>query len=145
MKEFTKIGRLLYGLGIVALGVHQLLIKDFRSEILPPFPAWPHKYIVFPILTAVALIFSGVVISGLLKINPTMKKNTCLYLGLFFLALIVICHLPYILIFNFKKAFHLGAWIGVCEELAYAGGAFIIAGSYFESNFNKGKKNGFAL
>ena len=64
MKQLTKIGRLLYGIGIVALGIHQLIIKDFRPEILPPFPAWAHKYIVFPIFTGIVLILAGIIISG---------------------------------------------------------------------------------
>jgi|GEM_PF-4654949 len=29
MKQFIKIGRLFYGIGIVAYGVQQLIIKDF--------------------------------------------------------------------------------------------------------------------
>jgi hypothetical protein len=57
--QLTKIGRLFYGVGIAALGIHQLIIQDFRPEILPPFPAWAHQYIAFPILTGLALIFAG--------------------------------------------------------------------------------------
>jgi hypothetical protein len=67
MIQVTKIGRLLYGIGLVAVGVHQLFLKEFRPEILPPFPAWPHEYIAFPILAGIALIFSGTMISGLFK------------------------------------------------------------------------------
>ncbi len=74
MKQLTKIGRLFYGVGVVALGIHQLVIKDFRPEILSPFPAWAHKYVVFPVLTGIALILAGTTISGLFKIKPVGKK-----------------------------------------------------------------------
>ncbi len=39
-----RIGRFLYGFSIVAVGLHQIIIKDFRPEILPPFPAWAHAH-----------------------------------------------------------------------------------------------------
>ncbi len=145
MKQLTKIGHLLYGLGMIALGVHQLLMKDFRPEILPPFPAWAHKYIALPILTGVALILFGTVISGLIKTKPVIKKNTCLYLGFCFLVLIIVCHLPYILIFSPDKVSRLDVWFGAGEELAYCGGAFVMAGSFSESNFIEGKKSFFLL
>ncbi|MEO8712132.1 MAG: hypothetical protein ABI405_08430 [Parafilimonas sp.] len=145
MKQLIKIGRLFYGIGIAALGIHQLIIKDFRPEILPPFPAWAHNNIVFPILTAIALIFAGTIISGLFKIKGVNTKNICLYLGFCFLAFIVTCHLPYILILSPDKASRLDVWFGAGEELAYCGGAFVIAGSFSENSFSAGGKNSFTL
>ena len=117
MKKFIKTGRLLYGIGLIALGVHQLIIKDFRQEILPPFPAWAHKYSVFPMLAGIALIFAGAIISGLVTIKTVNTKNICLYLGFCFLILIITCHLPYILIFSPDKASRLDVWFGAGEEL----------------------------
>jgi uncharacterized membrane protein YphA (DoxX/SURF4 family) len=145
MKQLTKIGRLLYGIGIAALGIHQLIIKDFRTEILPPFPAWAHRYSVFPILTGVALILAGAIISGLFKIKPGNAKNVCLYLGLCFLVLIIACHLPYNLIFSPDKASGLDVWFGAGEELAYCGGAFVMAGSFSDNGASSSRKNSFEL
>ncbi len=145
MKQLTKIGRLLYGIGIVAIGIHQLIIKDFRPEILPPFPQWAHKYILFPIVAGVALILAGTGISGLFKIKPVNAKKICLYLGLCFLVLIITCHLPYILIFSPDKASRLDVWFGAGEELAYCGGAFVMAGSFSENSFSGEGKNSFEL
>src|SRR3954471_19315593 len=105
MINLIKAGRLFYGLGIVAYGVQQLIIKDFRPEILPPFPAWAHGYVVFPFITGVALIFAGITISGLFKIKEATAKKICLYLGFYFLALLVLCHLPYTLIFSPNRAY----------------------------------------
>ncbi|MEO8110036.1 MAG: DoxX family membrane protein [Ginsengibacter sp.] len=143
MKQLTKIGRLFYGIGIAFLGIHQLVIKDFRPEILSPFPAWPHKFIVFPILTGIALIFAGTIISGLLKIKFISTKNICVYLGFCFLALFLTSHLPYILILSPDKASRLEVWFGAAEALAYSGGAFVMAGSFPENSFSGGRKNFF--
>ncbi len=143
MKQLIKIGRLLYGTGIVAVGVHQLIIKDFRPEILPPFPAWAHQHLVFPILSGIALLFAGAVIAGLFTIKLITKRTICLYLGVCFLALILICHLPYILFLSSDKASRLDIWFGAGEELAYCGGAFVMAGSFSESSLQKGRKNSF--
>ncbi|MEP6948745.1 MAG: DoxX family membrane protein [Ginsengibacter sp.] len=145
MEQLTKIGRLFYGIGILALGIHQLIIKDFRPEILPPFPAWAHKYIVFPILTGIALLFAGIIISGLFKIKLVSTKNICLYLGFCFLALTITCHLPYILILSPDKASRLDVWFDAGEALAYCGGAFVMAGSFSENSFSEDRKNVFEL
>lgn len=145
MKQLTETGRALYGIGIIALGIHQLIIKDFRPEILPPFPAWAHKYIVFPVLTGIVLIIAGIIISGFFKIKLVSSKNICLYLGFCFLTLIITCHLPYILILSPDKASRLDVWFGAGEALAYCGGAFIMAGSFSENSFSEGRKNFFEL
>ena len=145
MEALTKIGRLLYGLGLVAVGIHQLLLKDFRPEILPPFPAWAHQYVIFPILAAIALIFSGIMISGLFTTRPVITKNICLYAGFCFLVLIITCHLPYVLIFSADKAFRLDGWFDVGKELAYCGGAFVMAGSFAANNWSRNKKDLFLI
>ena len=145
MEQLTKIGRLLYGLGLIAVGIHQLLLKDFRSEILPPFPAWAHQYVVFPFLAAIALIFAGIMISGVFTTRPAITKNICLYAGFCFLALIITCHLPYVLIFSADKTSRLDVWFNAGEELAYCGGAFVMAGSFVENNYSQNKKNLFQI
>lgn len=141
MEQLTKPGRLLYGLGLFAVGIHQLFLKDFRSEILPPFPAWAHQYVIFPILAAIALIFSGIMISGIFTTRPGTTKNICLYLGFCFLTLIITCHLPYVLFFSADKASRLDVWFDTGEELAYCGGAFVMAGSFAVNNYSRNKKN----
>lgn len=145
MKQFIKIGRFLFGVGIAAVGIHQIIIKDFRPEILPPFPAWAHKYIVFPIFAGIVLLFAGIIISGLFKIKFINTKKICLYLGFCFLALLIICHLPYILILSPDKISRLDVWFSAGEALAYCGGAFVMAGSFEQQSFNTGRKSFFEL
>jgi uncharacterized membrane protein YphA (DoxX/SURF4 family) len=145
MEQLTKIGRLLYGLGLIAVGIHQLLLKDFRSEIFPRLPAWAHQYVVFPFLASIALIFAGIMISGVFTTRAVITKNICLYAGFCFLALIITCHLPYVLIFSADKAFRLDVWFDAGEELAYCGGAFVMAGSFAENNWSRNKKSLFLI
>lgn len=145
MNKLTKTGRSLYGIGIAAVGAHQLLIKDFRSEILPPFPAWAHTYKAFPILVGIALLFAGAITAGFIKMKPAITKSICLYLGFCFLVLIITCQLPYIFIFSAGKASRLDVWFGAGEELAYCGGAFVMAASFSEISFSLHRKNSFKL
>lgn len=140
MKELIKIGRLFYGIGIAALGIHQLIIQKFRSEILAPFPAWAHEHVVFPILIGIILILSGIIISGIFSIKFIDTKKVCLYLGFGFLTAFLLSHLPYIFVFNTNKDAGFQIWINALEELCYSGGAFVLAGSFSEQNF-KGKNN----
>ncbi|MCD0472407.1 hypothetical protein [Flavobacterium sp. JAS] len=141
MKELIKIGRLFYGIGIIALGIHQLVIKNFRSEILSPFPAWAHNNIILPILTGIALIFAGIIISGVFKIKFIDTKKVCLYLGFCFLAAVITSHLPYIIMLSADKTPDFQVWINAIEELTYSGGAFVLAGSFTENSSARDEKN----
>src|SRR5450631_4117373 len=117
-----RIGRFLYGFSIVAVGIHQIILKDFRPEILAPFPNWAHAHAIFPVLTGIVLIVAGILIAGF------SAKNICLYVGFLFLTLIITSQLPYIFMGPGKPS-QLVTWIGAGEELAYSGGAFVMAGS----------------
>lgn len=119
-----RIGRFLYGFSMVAIGIHQILLRDFRPEVLPPFPAWAHSHMIFPVLFGVFLIIAGIMIVGF------NGKNICLVLGFLFLTLIITCHLPYILFYSPVKITHLEVWFGAGEALAYSGGALVMAGSF---------------
>ena len=144
-QQFIKTGRFFYGIGIAATGFHQLLIKDFRPEILPSFPAWAHTCIVFPMLTGIALLIAGIIIAGLFTIKWVSTKTICLWLGFFFLAIIITCHLPYILLLSPNKASRIDVWFGAAEALAYSGGAFVMAGAVPADPFYGRSRNRFEL
>lgn len=126
-------GRLFYGLGIIAYGIQQIIIRDFRPQILPAFPAWVHEYSVFAIVTGVIMIAAGLIISGLFKVTDVDKKRICIYLGCYFFFLLIVSHLPYLLFVYPHKLSHLGSWGDALKGLAFSGGAFVMAGSFFNT------------
>lgn len=130
MNTLLYLGRLFYGIGIVSLGVHQLITRSFRPDILPPFPAWANQYVVFPIAVGIALIFVGIIISGVVNVKRVNTRRICLYLAFGFLVLIVTCHLPYLLFIGPDDITQLQFWFGAGETLAYCGGALVIAKSF---------------
>lgn len=130
MHAFLKLGRLFYGVGIIADGVQQILIQDFRPQLIPIFPAWVHTFSIFPVVTGLAMILCGAVIMGLMRLKAVNPGKICLYLGFYFLTLIITCHIPYLLFVYPHKLSHLGSWGDLLKELAFCGGAFVMAGSY---------------
>lgn len=132
MNILLKTGRLFYGLAIIAYGVQQIVIRDFRPEILPSFPAWVHQYSIIAIVTGLAMILLGFVATGFGNISGINRGKACLYLGFYFLALIITCQIPYLLFIFPHKLYHLGVWADLLKELAFCGGSFIMAGMYFK-------------
>ena len=138
-KPLIKTGRAFYAIGILAFGIQQLVIHDFRPEILPPFPNWAHQHFIFSFITGIALIAAAFVISGVLKIPVNIRRNVFLGLGFYFLLLIICFHLPYNLVLGPNKAIHMGVWAPMLKELAYCGGAFVLAGSF--ENYEKSRNS----
>jgi uncharacterized membrane protein YphA (DoxX/SURF4 family) len=134
MTKLIKVGRLFFGLGIIAYGIQQIVIRDFRPQILPGFPAWAHTIVVLPILTGAVMVVIGLIIAGLFGVKDFDRKKICLYLGFYFLALIIVSHIPYLLFVYPHKLSHLGSWGDALKELAFSGGAFVMAGSFSDSS-----------
>ncbi len=130
MNALLKTGQIFYGTGIIAYGIQQLVILDFRPQILPAFPFWAHQHSVFAIVTGLAMVLLGGVITGMLKTKSLAPGNVCLYVGLYFFVLILTCQIPYLLFIYPHKLSHLGSWGDLLKELAFCGGAFVLAGSY---------------
>ncbi len=133
MNAVIKTGRVFYGSGIIAYGIQQIVIRDFRPQILPLFPAWAHHSVI-AIVTGLAMILVGIVITGLFKIKGLNARKICLYLGFYFFALIITCHIPYLLFVYPHKLSHLGSWGDLLKELAFSGGAFVMAGTYLKDH-----------
>lgn len=143
MTSFIKTGRLFFSLSIIAYGIQQIVIRDFRPQILPGFPAWAHEYSVFAIVTGVIMVVAGLTISGIFKVTEANRKSIFLYLGFYFLALLIVSHIPYLLFVYPHKLSHLGSWGDALKELAFSGGAFVMAGS-FSDNLSPSNKNNFS-
>ncbi|MEO7486724.1 MAG: hypothetical protein ABIU77_06465 [Ferruginibacter sp.] len=130
MNNFAKIGHFFYGLGIIAYGTQQIIIRDFRPQIVPNFPSWAHTIIVLPILTGVVMIVAGLVVSGMIKVDVNLRRKVSFYLGLYFFALIILSQIPYLLFVYPHKLSHLGSWGDLLKELAFSGASLIMAGCF---------------
>ena len=130
MSDLQYTGRLFYSLGIIAYGIQQIIIKDFRPQIVPGFPAWVHEWSIFPILSGLLMVGVGLLLTGWLNVRAIIRKRLFLYVGFYFLILLLISHLPYLLFVYPHKLSHLGSWGDALKGLAFSGGAFIMAGSW---------------
>jgi uncharacterized membrane protein YphA (DoxX/SURF4 family) len=130
MIQLTKAGRLFFSLGIIAYGLQQIIIRDFRPQILPAFPAWVHRYSIFPVVTGVAMVIVGLIVMGVFNSHEKTKKKLCLWLGVYFFTLIVVSHIPYLLFVYPHKLSHLGSWGDVLKALAFSGASLVMAGSF---------------
>ncbi len=137
MITICKVGRLFISLGTIAFGIQQLVILDFRPAILPGFPGWAHTIIFFPIVTGVAMIIAGIVVSGILKFENYIVRKISVGVGFYFLGLIFLSHIPYPLLVYPHKLSHLGSWGDLLKELAFSGSAFVLAGSNVDYPYNK--------
>ncbi len=127
--RFIKIGRIFYGLAMVVYGIQQFIYADFRNVLFPPWqyhlpwlPLWAYLFGLY-------LIATGVLIS----INKK-TRNVSLLLGGVLLSFFCFFQVPYELISEPNKSFHLGLWVSALKELALAGGAFVLAGTYPAEN-----------
>ena len=121
MKIFGKVGRIFYGSAIAATGIQQFFFKEFFQILFPPFQGAGLIYVAYVI--GFFLFVSGAAIALDIK-----TRFFGFALAGLFLLLFIFFYVPYELIFSPYKAYHLGLWINPLKELAYAGGALVIAG-----------------
>lgn len=121
MEPLVRISRISYGVMMAALAVQQLFYASFRPVIMPPFT--------FPGITVVVYLSSLLLIAASFAIILDKNARTvALLMGGVFLALIVFCQIPYELFADPQHLFI--SWAGAEKELVFAGGGFIVAGSY---------------
>lgn len=131
-KKFTTVSCAFYGVAIIVYGVQQFIYGNFRNVQLPP---WQYH---FPALNIIAYITGTVlIIAGAAIIFERNAREASLILGGVFLLLCCFVHVPYELISEPNKSYHLGLWESTLKELALAGGAFVVAGSSNEVNKDK--------
>lgn len=132
MKYIIKTSRVFYGIAIVVYGIQQVVYGNFRRVQLPP---WQYH---LPILNIIACVTgAGLIVAGASIIFDIRARNVSLFLGGIFLLLCCLVHIPYELISEPNKSYHLGLWENTLKELALAGGAFIVAGSYAEGQLKE--------
>lgn len=131
MKASAKIGRAFYGIALLVYGIQQFVYGDFRHVQLP---AWQSHLPLLPVwayLTGAALIFvGGTILAG-------KGRIALLITGGVFLALFLFIHIPFEIFGEENSSAHLALWVNALKELALAGGAFIMAGSYSDNKAAK--------
>lgn len=136
MKQFIKTGRNFYAIALVVYGIQQFYFGSFRNVL---FPAWQSSLPLLPVwsyLFGVMLILAGVAIMLVKR-----GREVSLILGAIFLVFFCFAHIPYQLISEPNKPYHLALWTSALKELAYAGGAFVIAGTFTKENINPEEKH----
>jgi len=127
MQNLTKAGRAFYGIGIAGIGIQQFIYSEFRPMLLPYWSSFfPGQYI-WAYITGVLLILAGASI-----IFSKNARTVSILLGIFFFLLFLCFHVYYQL-FLIPYDFHFGNWTNALKELAFSGGAFVVASSFPET------------
>lgn len=124
MQRLIKAGRIFYGISMAAIGFQQMYYSDFHPMLLPPLHNWIPGLAFWAWLTGAALMATGAAI-----IFEKRARTVSLVLGGVLLVLFCIYYIPYELIVD-PYYRHLGEWGEAEKELALAGGAFVVAGSF---------------
>ncbi len=124
MEKLIKTGRAFYGFGIAGIGVQQFIYGGFRPVLLPELPSWVPWQFAWAYAVGALLIFAGALI-----IFSANARKTATMLGLAFLFLFLFFQVTYQLFFS-PYSFNIGLWTDPLKELAFCGGAFLIANSY---------------
>jgi uncharacterized membrane protein len=122
---FLKTGRIVFSIGIAALGILCIIYKDF---IIGRPPAWPENISINP---ALAYISGSILIIAAIAILLEKKAAyAALLMGSLIFLLSVLRALP-----EYKNT-----WLAVYKELALVGGALIVAASFYSENNSSQKK-----
>jgi uncharacterized membrane protein YphA (DoxX/SURF4 family) len=127
MHNLIRAGRVFYGIGIAGIGVQQFIYSEFRPMVLAFWPSWISDPAIGAYIVGAILILTGAIIAF-------SKKATVIsiFLGIFFFLLFLCSHVYYQLFLS-PYDFHFGNWTNALKDLAFSGGAFIIAASFPET------------
>ena len=126
MKHLLVIGRLFFGICIIGIGIMHFFYPGIRPIILPHLSATPSA---IGYLTGIILILSGILVS----IGKRFGVISLL-MGLIFLALFLVGHLP---AFLSEGPLNSDPWIKLNKILALAGGFLLIGAIDTRKSENK--------
>jgi uncharacterized membrane protein len=123
MDKLKKASRIAWCIGIAGMVAPQAFYKQFGNNF---FPAWPG-------LAGIAfwafLFTIAVIVSCIFIILEKRGRMAALLLGVLLFVMYLFGNVPFELMIDPYNN-HLGSWANGLKELALAGGAFIIAGSF---------------
>ena len=123
MENLIRAGRGFYGAGLAGIGVQQFIYADFRPMILPYWPSSIPGLAAWAYTTGAVLIIAGIMIAF-----SKRARMVSIILGTLFFLLFLF-HADYQLFLS-PYSFHLGLWTNALKELAFSGGAFVVAVSF---------------
>ncbi|MVN20748.1 DoxX family protein [Mucilaginibacter arboris] len=124
MNIVTKMGCIFYAIATATIAVQQMFYADFCPIFFPPWPNPIPGYALFAYLFSLTLMAACFFI-----IRDKNAYVPSLLLGGLLLLMLFLGQVPWeYLVFPHKKT-HLGVWGLPLKELAWAGGAFCIAGA----------------
>lgn len=129
MQNPVKLWRMLFAFAIIAIAVQQLVLSTFMPVIIP----WPAD-----IATAKPAVWIGSTVLGGIAafvIVDEPARPAAIYLGLLFLLLLIIFHIPNQFL---NKPGFLGSWANSFKIFTLAGCAFIIAQTIPAGHYNTG-------
>ena len=128
MRNLFKIGRVFYGIAIVAMGFLSIYYKDFPYMLIPERHSRIPGLVMLAYISGVMLILTGASIVFGKKTRPVS-----LLLGGVLLLIFCFYFIPY-QFFVSAAYMHFGDWENAAKELALCGGAFVIARCFPEKN-----------
>ena len=122
-----KTGRIFYGIAIAGIGYETIYSKDLPYILLPP------EHSLIPILTYISgALF---ILIGVCIVFDKKARPVSLLFGSVLVLIFCFFYIPYEFTVN-SNYLHLAEWENAEKEMALAGGAFVIAGHFSETNDN---------
>lgn len=118
----AHIGRIFYGLSVAAMGLLMVYYRDFPYFLIPPSHSWLLDHVIVIYMAGALLFVAGACIVFRRKLVPVT-----LVLGTLLLLIFCFYFIPYELATP-SRYMHFGQWENAAKELAFAGGALVMAG-----------------
>jgi len=130
LRSLSTIGRIFFGIAIAGMGFLTIYYRDFPYMLIPANHKWIPGLVMLCYVAGALLMLAGACIVFEKKVRPVS-----LILGGVLLLIFCFYFIPYELIVS-PNYMQFGDWENSAKELAFSGGAFVIAGSYAEKNEN---------
>jgi uncharacterized membrane protein YphA (DoxX/SURF4 family) len=130
MRYLSKPGRIFYGIAIAGIGLQTIYYHDFPYILSLPEHFW------IPARVMLAYVFGTMfILAGASVVFEKKTRQISLLFGAVLLLIFCFYYIPYEFLTD-PHYLHLGEWENEEKELAFAGGAFVIAGCFSEKHEN---------
>jgi uncharacterized membrane protein YphA (DoxX/SURF4 family) len=131
MGNLSNIGRIFYGIAIAEIGIQTIYQHDFPYILSLPEHFWMPGHVALAFVFGIIFVLAGACLIFKKKTRPV----SLLFGGVLLLIFCFYC-VPYEFLTS-PNYMHLDDWENAEKELAFAGGAFVIAGCFPGRNENQ--------